>query len=139
MPPEELTELLHENRRLGKPDSMDEIVTSKTWKRGQKVTFTPEELATINKRNEAGGPEEQRFEALALTLTGVENGVALMTMDMTMHVKNPKGTMQMMLSGPVRVEVASGRILEASGKGQVQGDMGGAVTGTVEMKTRYSY
>ena len=131
-----LKELLDENKRLGEPDMMDRMVGSKTWKVGEKVVFTPAELAEINKRNEAGG---EQIAGLTLTLTGVEAGVATLAMDMAMTTKNPKGTMDIAITGTTKVDVATGHLVEASGTGPVKGDMGMPITGTMSLKTAYTH
>lgn len=136
VPPDELKELLDENKRLGEPDMMDRIVGSKTWKVGEKVVFTPAELAEINKRYEAG---VEQIVGLTLTLTGVEAGVATMAMDMAMATKNPKGTMDIAITGTTKVDVATGRLIEAGGTGPVKGDMGMPITGTMTLKTAYTH
>ncbi len=135
VPADEREELFDDNKRLGRPDIMDRIVASKAWKVGEKVVFTPAELAEINQR-EPGG---EAIVGVTLTLIGVESGVARMAMTMAMATKGPQDSIDMAITGTTRVDVASGRLLEAGGTGPLKGTMGLPVYGTVMLKTGYTY
>ena len=134
----ELEELRDANKRLGKPDAMEQIVASRTWKVGEKVVFTPAELAAINERNAEDGGGEQ-FVDLIMTLTAVEAGVATFTMEIAMAVKLPNGSLAFRITGPSRLDAATGRALEVGGTGPLEGNLGEAVTGTMTMKSVYTY
>ena len=133
-PDEEVEKVARKERDLGKPDPMDQIIASKTWKLGEKIAFTPDELATIN----AGSPsadDDERLVKMELTLAGVDDGEARFDMDMALSVETPKGKMSMALTGTARVDVATGRLLEITGAGPVEGNMGAKLSGTMTIKT----
>ncbi len=134
----ELEELTDANKRLGKPNAMEQIVASKTWKVGEKVVFSPDELAASNKRNAEDGGGEQ-FTGLTMTLTAVEAGVATFAMEIAMAVKLPNGSLGVRITGASRLDVATGRALEVGGTGPLEGNLGEAVTGTMTMKDVYTY
>jgi hypothetical protein len=135
---DELKALRDDNKRFGLPSVMDRIVTTKTWKVGEQIAFSPDEIAEVNKQNEDKGGNE-RLVALAFTLTGVDAGIASLTMKMTMEMKTPQGSMEMSLDGAARIDVASGRMLEVGATGPVKGDMGEPVSGTMTMKSPWTY
>jgi hypothetical protein len=132
---EELDEVLDDQKNLGKVDGIDQIVASKVWKTGQKVVITAEELATVNasQRGKRDGGKET-LTAMELTLTGVDGGVASFELHMVMDVKSPKGSMKMDLTGAVKLDAATGRLVEIAGAGPIEGTMGAPITGSMTMK-----
>jgi hypothetical protein len=137
--PEELALVEDDHENLGTPDPMDMVVASKTWTTGTKVVFTPDELATINARGGAAKPDEEQLTSAALTLTGVDDGVARFDMEIGLTSKRDRGTMTMRLVGTAGAEVATGRLLEMKGTGPFEADMGARVTGTMTMNTVEKY
>jgi hypothetical protein len=135
---DELKALRDDNKRFGLPSVMDRILTTKTWKVGAQIAFSPDEIAEVNKQNEDRGGNE-RLVALAFTLTGVDTGIATLTMKMTMEMRTPQGSMDMSLDGAARIDVASGRMLEVGATGPVKGQMGGPVSGTMTRKSAWTY
>jgi hypothetical protein len=135
----EMEELVDDLEHLGTADAMDEIVAGKTWKSGVKVAFTADELARINnqpslKKND---PSKEELTAMELTLLALEDGIARFHMVMKVKLTNPKGDMAMTVKGTVRVSAATGRPVEMSGTGPIEGSMQGMkLTGTATIATK---
>ncbi|MBK9032226.1 MAG: hypothetical protein IPL61_13055 [Myxococcales bacterium] len=138
-PAEELAKVVDKEEELGTPDPMDEIIASKVWKVGEKVAFTPDELAKVNARQNPKSDEKKSLEQMELTLVAVEAGVARFDMTMKMAIKNPNGSMSMTVTGAARADTATGHLLEIGGTGPVEGVMGAKVSGTLTMKTVTTY
>ena len=135
---DELAAVIDANKRFGLPSALDVIIASKTWMRGERVAFTPAELAQLNQRTD-GKQGSERFVSMALTLTGVDGDVATFAMEMGAAITLEAGTLEMAVTGTVRFDVAHGRPLELGGRGPVTGDLGTPVKGTMTIKASYSY
>lgn len=133
LPADELQKVIDENRRLGTADPFDELVASKTWKTGQKVVFTRDELARVNVPRSAmnAKPDRETMTAAELTLRRIDDGIARFDVKLGFELTSSKGTMKMTINGFARVATATSEMQEISGSGPVEGDMGAPFTGTV--------
>jgi hypothetical protein len=138
-PAEELKEVLDDNDSVGVPDEMDAVIAGRTWKSGERYTFSPADLARVNEsrqRAEAGLDQEtERLTEVDLMLRSAANGVAVFSLTMGISIESDKGTFGFVLKGDAGVDQANGRLREISGKGALRGSVNGMpVTGSVTMK-----
>lgn len=133
---DELRKVIDENRRLGTPDPFDELVASKTWKTGQKVAFTADELSRVNVPRAAANSKGDRddFTVVELTLRRIDDGIARFDIKLGTKMSSPEGSMHMTVDGIARVATATSQVQEMSGAGSLWGEMGAPFTGTVTMK-----
>jgi hypothetical protein len=129
----EIDEVADDQKHLGMTDPMDEIISSKRWKTGEKVTFTPDELAKVNNRRGSGKHDNQKLSSMELALAGVAGEIATFDMVMGMDITSDKGTIQMKLSGQVKVFAATGRLDSMNGTGPIVGNLGVPVSGEVTL------
>lgn len=123
---EELEEVIDDHDELGIPSEIDAIIASKTWRSGQPIAFTADELARVNAQKQPRpGDDKETVTAMELTLRSQRDGVAVFALTMGFRVDTDRGHFEVTLKGEVRVEAATGRILELGGKG----GLGGAVQG----------
>jgi hypothetical protein len=134
----EIIAVTKDNRRVGRPDPFEEIVTGKTWKVGVKVDLTADELARINAEM-ATDTTEPSTTAISITLLSNDATTAIFAMTMGMKLTGPKGSMSFALAGTHRLDLTNGHSLELAMTGPIEGNLGVPVTGTMTAKTLYSY
>ena len=128
----ELVELTDDQDDLGKAPVMEQLM-ARTWKRGERVELTADELQRYA-ANKGAGP---RATAMAFTLEGVAAGKATFAMTMTM---TGDGDVAFDITGKVVVDAASGRPDQLQMHGPVSGMMGDAkVTGTLTGNVVYQF
>ena len=129
---EELLELTDDQDDLGKPPVMEQLM-ARTWKRGQRVDLTADELQRYA-ANKGTGP---RATAMSFTLEGVADGKATFAMTMKM---TGDGDVAFDITGQVVVDATSGRPAKLEMHGPVNGTMGNAtVTGTLSGLVVYQF
>lgn len=136
--PEELKVLAKGQKRIGRPDVMQQIMAAHAWKQGEVVTMTPaelERLATVVGGEDDGG----KLTGMSFALQSSDDKVATFTMTMAMEGTTPKGSMKVSLTGTAKVDRNSGRALEVKAEGPFEGNMGVPITGTMTGTTSYSY
>jgi hypothetical protein len=144
-PDEELKKVLDGNDGVGVPDEWDAIVAARIWKSGERYTFTTDELTRINeskaRANEGTERTIERWTRCELMLRSVENGVAVFSIVMGVRLEDEQGTTELLVDGDVRVEQATGRLLETSGHGPINGTTEGIPfrgSVTVREQTRWT-
>ena len=136
-PADEIAKVAKGNRSVGKPEPMDTFVAGRTWKVGEKVSATPDELAKIGEA--MGGDDGPALTGLALTLQSADDAVATMALSMAMEMKGPDGSMALQLDGSARLDRKTGRLLEITGTGPFSGVVKVPMSGTMTMKTVNTY
>ncbi len=133
---EELEEVVDDNDEIGVPSEIDAIVASKTWRSGQPIAFTAAEIARVNaSKPTRPGDDKETITAMELTLLASKDGVAVFALTMGFRVDSDRGHFTVTLKGQARIDVATGRILELGGKGQLGGKVQGMpLDGSMTMK-----
>lgn len=121
---EERAALADDHLDLGTVAQMEAMVTSRTWKRGEKVHFDAEELRELDHAHGATAAGTQTTAA-TLTWTGTSGGVATFTTVMQIETDNAAVALSTTMTGTVKVEIAHARPVEitinVSGRGVVLG------------------
>jgi hypothetical protein len=136
-PPDELKEVLDDNDEVGVADEMDAIIAARTWKSGEKYTFTADEIARINASKAKDDDDKEELTLCELTLRNAKDGVATFTIAMGMKVQGDqqKGAFEFTIRGDARADQTNGHLLGISGTGDLKGTVQGmGITGTVTMK-----
>jgi hypothetical protein len=122
-----------DNKRFGgsDTDAMEKLISRRTWRLGEPVALTPEELRLMADGSGSG----PALQSTTLTLRGVEGGIASFDTAMTMSEDLPRGRMAMTLEGVSRFDVSTARAVELSVSGSLSGELNGSpMTGTMEMR-----
>lgn len=134
--PEELTELTRDLDELGKPQPMDRIVASRTWKIGEVYNFTADELAQLAAAKVDDAPSPT---AMSLALREVAGDRAIFDMTSAMSTTG-KAAMSIEMKGTVTIDSKTGRPVVIELGGPVTGTASGMpVTGTMTGKITYDY
>jgi hypothetical protein len=133
-PPDELKEVLDDNDSVGIPDEMDAIVSARTWKSGEKYTFTKDEIARIN-ASKAKDNEGKELTLVELMLRSAKDGVATFTIAMGVKIESGnEGAFEFTIRGDARADQTSGHLLGIKGTGDLKGTVKGmGVTGSITM------
>lgn len=134
--PDELATLTRHQVRVGRPDGLQEIVAAHRWKRGEQVQMTPAELARVSAAL-GGEPDGAPVVAMGLGLQSADAKVVVLAMTMTIERGGAASARAQALTGVVKVERRSGRVLEVKLGGPIAGDAG--VAGTMDAITKYTY
>lgn len=133
---EELAALSRDLDQLGKPQPMDKIISSRTWKVGEVYAFTADELAQLAA---AKGPDAPSTSAISLALREVSADRAVFEMKSVLATQG-KAEMKIEMTGTVTVDVKTGRPMGVDLAGPVAGTAGGMpITGTMGGKITYTY
>jgi hypothetical protein len=129
VPKEELAALAEDWKRdLGQIPGMAKVITGKPWKLGQKVDLTPEQLKDL-----AMGDEETTATSASITMTANDGKVATFDVDVAMEQKKGDGSLKIPTHVTVQVDIAKGRPLTMTMKGEIEGDISGTkAKGTME-------
>lgn len=123
---EELEEVVDDNDEIGVPSEIDAIVASKTWRSGQPIAFTADEIARVNaSKPTRPGDDQETMTAMELTLRSQDAGVATFDLTMGMRIDADRGYFTVTLRGEARIDVATGRVLELGGTGALDGKVQG--------------
>lgn len=123
---EELEEVVDDNDEIGVPSEIDAIVASKTWRSGQPIAFTADEIARVNaSKPTRPGDDQETMTAMELTLRARDAGVATFDLTMGMRIDADQGYFTVTLRGEARIDVATGRVLELGGTGALAGKVQG--------------
>lgn len=121
----ELKKVLENNKGVGVEDEWEAIVAGRTWKSGERYTFTADELTRVNeakRRASTGNPRDtERWTRCQLMLRSVDNGVAIFSLVMGVRLEDDDSAMEFVVDGDARIEQATGRLLETSGTGAITG------------------
>lgn len=134
----EAKQVRQDNANFGKPDPMEGFVSSRTWKVGQQVDATADELATLS-AGMGDGRNHLRVASLAMTLQATDGVTATWATTMTMLVRDADDDVTMNLSGTLKIDVPRSHLLELTMHGPFTGSAQGAPRGTVSMKTVNRY
>lgn len=116
-------------------DPMERWLLERTWKIGEKVALTPEQLAEFQKRNNDG-----KAVSGAMTLTSVDGNIATFTIDMDVRQQAGTDTLAMPMVVTVKVDTRTNWPQEMRMTGTLEGPMKGMqAKGTVEGATKYTY
>lgn len=115
---EELALVLADHHKFGVIDPMEKAITGRTWRRGERVTLSADELGE-------GSLLGTRITSLAITLRRVEGGVAHFEMHMGMVNRLVAERISTKVSGVMKIDVASGELIEIAGGGPVEGRLDG--------------
>lgn len=135
--PEELAALTDDHKKdLGKVPGMAQVLLAKTWKVGEKVTLTPEELKTL-----ASGDDEKLVPASATVwLASNDAGIATFELDIVGVMEDAQGKMEAPMKMVVKLDVAKVRPVEMTMSGTLGGKVKGMDTkGTMEGKKTFTY
>ena len=135
-PAAEREEVRKGNRSVGRPASLERIMTGRVWKIGERFELTAAQLAELN---QVMAEDEPSLTAMALTLRTVDDAVATMAMTMTIVLRKAGDDMSIELAGTVKLDRKTGRPLELTGTGPFAGVAKLKMVGTMSMKTRYLY
>lgn len=136
--------LADDHTDLGRMAQMEAMITGRTWKRGEAVHFTADELSAFDHEN-AVTAEGTQTTAATMTWTSLDAGLATFTSVMQVETDNSSVAMSTTITGTVRVEVAHARPVEismsVSGRGTVlMGRAAGAALQITHRGTsRYTY
>jgi biotin carboxyl carrier protein len=136
---EEIAAVIKGNRSVGKPDMMPKLIAGHTWKLGEKIVFSTDELAQLN-ASMASESIDPHLSGFALTLTSADASVA--TFDMVMMLaleKSPTATMTVTLNGTAKVDRTTGFPIAIGGTGPMTGTMGAPFSGTMSVATTFAY
>ncbi|KAB2895904.1 MAG: hypothetical protein F9K40_15505 [Kofleriaceae bacterium] len=133
---EELAEVVDDNDEIGVASEMDAIIASKTWRSGQPIAFTADELARVNaSKRSRPGDENETVTAMELTLLSLRDEVAVFAVTMGLRLDDDRSRLEFTLKGEARVEARTGRMLELGGSGSLAGAIQRMpVKGTISMK-----
>jgi hypothetical protein len=111
---------------VGQVAPMRRIVESKTFRPGEKVELTPDEMKALS-------PEGDGVVGKSMTLTLVEQQpeFAILAFDGALAGSQPGMTMAMTMKGTVKLEIATGRLLEMNVAGDMKGSGAAEFVGTV--------
>jgi hypothetical protein len=121
---EELTATFSDE--VGQVAPMRRIVETKTFRPGEKVELTPDEMKALS-------PEGDGVVGKSMTLTLVEQqpDFAILAFDGALAGSQPGMTMAMTMKGTVKLEIATGRLLEMNVAGDMKGSGAAEFVGTV--------
>jgi hypothetical protein len=105
---------------VGKVSPMRAVVESKTFRLGEKVELTPDEMKAILPAGESVG------KAMTLTLVEQKPDFAILAFDGVVGGA-PGVPMEITMKGTLKIDIATGRMLEMN----AAGDMTGAFVGTL--------
>lgn len=132
---EELALVAGEYETIGIEDELEKIFAEKTWKTGEKVALTPDEVARANAQRVGTSQQRRSLLGMELTLRSVKGGVARFSLGLGLRYEEPSGSYDVHLRGETSFDLASGRSLEVIGRGPVTGTIGGSPTkGTMSWK-----
>jgi len=133
---QELEDVRDDNDSVGVPDEIDAVVAEKTWKTGQPIAFTDEEIARVNASRFRSDPSRKILTAMKLTLRSIRDKVAIFSVEMGMRYESTQDSYNVDLRGHVRIETTTGHVLELGGAGNLEGTMTGVpVKGRMTWKT----
>ncbi len=137
-PTRELMAVLADNAEVGRDSAMERILADQRWKLGTTVALTAAQLAELNGQL---GHLATRTEvtAMACTLQQADPQVATFGVRVGMNMKIPEGTMAVVMRGTQRVDRATGRTLTGEMRGPFRVDMAVPSTGTMAIRTDYTY
>lgn len=141
---DEAAALADDHVDLGHPAQMEALITGRTWKRGEAVSFTAGELQQLDHEQGITATGTQTTAA-TLTLTSLGGGIATFAATMQVEIENASVTLSTTLSGTIRIEVARARPVEidmnVNGRGAVlSGRAAGAALQITNHGTqRYTY
>jgi hypothetical protein len=140
-PPEEVKEVLEDNDEVGVPDEMDKIIAGRTWKGGERYTFSADELGRINaaKERAVAGLDKgkERTTKVELELRSAKDGVAVFSLVMGVSLDDERSNIAFELKGEAHVDQTSGRLRDLGGSGTVGGKIQKMpMKGTVTMNTQ---
>lgn len=116
-------------------DPMERWFLERTWKIGEKVALTPQQLEEFQKRSNDG-----KALSGAITLTSVDGNIATFTIDMDVRQQAGTDTLAMPMVVTVKVDTRTNWPQEMRMTGTLEGPMKGMQTkGTVEGATKYTY
>ena len=138
-PADELKEVVKGNRGVGRPEPLEEIMASHTFKLGERFELSPDQLAKMNEQLAGGGDNEPSITGMSFTLQSADATVATLAMTMAMAVKGQGNELTFTLAGSAKVDRTTGRPLEISAIGPFSGFAKVKMTGTMSMKNAYAY
>lgn len=122
VPPDaERDQVLYDTNHVGIEDATEAIVAEKTWRSGEKVVFTADELARVNARPMYAGGERRTMRSIDLMLRSVKAGVATFTFGMVVERERGQSRQQVQMGGDLRIEIATGHWLEMRATGSMTG------------------
>lgn len=136
VPEPELAELRREfTGELGHEDELSRIFRDRTWKIGEKVALTAEQLASMQKKD-----ERTTATAGSITLVAVDGQVATFEAEIDVTQKIPKGELSMPMKLVTKVDMTTSRAHEVTMTGKLSGKVDGMqATGTLEGKKTFAY
>jgi hypothetical protein len=138
---EELAMVTDDFETIGLEDELGKIFAEKTWKTGQKVVLTADEIARTNAQRPGTPGRRRTLLAMELTLRSVKSGVARFSLVLGLRYEEETGSYDVRLRGETSLDLATGRSLEVAGSGAVTGQVEGTPTkGTMSwrMTTRWA-
>lgn len=138
-PADELKEVVKGNRGVGRPDPLEEVMASHTFKLGERFELSPDQLAKMNEQLAGGGDNEPSLTGMSFTLQSADATVATLAMTMAMAVKGQGNELNFTLAGTAKADRKTGRTLEVSATGPFSGFAKVKMTGTMSMKNTYAY
>ncbi len=135
--PEELAKLEDDQKKeLGQIPGIAQVLFSKTWKQGEKVTLTPDDLKTLT----LGSKEKVVPSSAVVTFAGVEGGVATFDFDVVAAMDDGESKMDTPMKMQIKVDVANVRPTALSMTGTLTGKVKGMdAVGTVEGTRTFTY
>jgi hypothetical protein len=111
---------------VGQVAPMRTIVETKTFRPGEKIELTPAEMKALS-------PDGDSVVGTSMTLTLVDQqpDFAILAFDGALAGSQPGMTMDMTMKGTVKLEVATGRLLELNVAGDMKGSGAAEFVGTV--------
>lgn len=126
--PREIESVLEDNEGIGVPDEIDAIIAEKTWRTGQPIAFTAEEITRVNQSRLPASKSRKLLTAMTLTLRAVRDKVAIFSIEMGLRYEGHGDQYDVHLRGQARIEMTTGHVLELGGAGGVAGTMTGVPT-----------
>jgi hypothetical protein len=120
---------------IGKELPMNKILASRTFRSGEKVELSPEEMKALAREGE--GVEGK---AMTLTLLDRKDDVATLSLDGALKAVQPAMTTEIAMKGTIKLQVSTGRLQEMNIAGDIKGvGNGNEVTGTLSGTKIYTY
>jgi hypothetical protein len=112
--------------QVGKVPPMRKVIETKTFRTGETIALSPEEMTFL-----ANSGDGVVGKSMTLTLVDQQGDNAILAFDGALTRQQPGMTMDLTMKGTVKVEVATGRLLEMNVAGDMKGTGAGEFVGTV--------
>jgi hypothetical protein len=120
---------------IGKELPMNKVLASRTFKSGEKVVLSPEEMKALSRQGEGVEGKE-----ITLTLIESKDDVATLQLEGSLAATQPSMTTEIAMKGTVKLQVSTGRVQEMNLAGDIKGAGGGnQLTGTLASTKVFSY